>query len=79
MKNRHVYAIVIGAGAGGGVVAKELASKIKREIQSSSRQELEDPSNYLYLKTERGLTNLNKKDAVIEKIRYLKGNKEIDL
>jgi choline dehydrogenase-like flavoprotein len=26
MKNRHVNAIIIGAGAGGGVVAKELST-----------------------------------------------------
>lgn len=62
------------------VAAKELASKIKREIQTTfNGQELEDPKNYLYLKTEQGLINLNKKDAIIEKIRMVRGNKEVNV
>ncbi len=62
------------------VAAKELTSKIKREIQTAiDGQELEDPKNHLYLKTEKGLISLNKKDALIEKIRAVKGNREIDV
>ncbi|MFH0748849.1 MAG: lipopolysaccharide kinase InaA family protein [Candidatus Bathyarchaeota archaeon] len=62
------------------VVAKELASKIKREIQTvRSRQELEDPKNYLFLKTEKGLVNLNKKDAIIEKLRTINVNRETEV
>jgi len=62
------------------VVAKELASKIKREIQITfNGQGLEDPKNYLFIKTEQGLTSLNKKDAIIEKIRIVKGDKEVDV
>ncbi|MCJ7636606.1 MAG: hypothetical protein MUO21_03880, partial [Nitrososphaeraceae archaeon] len=56
------------------------ASKIKREISTKfNGQELEDPKNYLFLKTEKGLINLNKKDAIIEKIREINGNKKVDV
>ena len=62
------------------VVAKELTSKIKREIQTTfNGQGLEDPKNYLFLKTEHGLTNLNKKDAIIERVRMVRGDKEVDV
>lgn len=62
------------------VVAKELASKIKREIQTTfNGQELEDPKNHLFLKTEQGLINLNKKDEIIEKVREIKGNRKVDV
>lgn len=62
------------------VVAKELTSKIKREIQTTfNGQELEDPKNHLFLKTEQGLINLNKKDAIIEKVREIKGNKKVEV
>jgi tRNA A-37 threonylcarbamoyl transferase component Bud32/predicted nucleotidyltransferase len=51
------------------VVAKELASKLKREIQLSfHRQGLEDPKDYLFLATEKGLLSLNKTDSIIEKL-----------
>ena len=62
------------------VAAKELASKIKREIQTATDgQALEDPKNYLYLRTEQGLINLNEKDKIIEKIRSVKGDGEVDV
>ncbi len=62
------------------IVAKELASKIKREIKTAfNGLQLEDPKNYVFLKTEQGLVSLNKKDTIIEKIRRIKGNGAIDI
>lgn len=62
------------------IVAKELASKIKREIHTSTtKMEIEDPKNYLLLKTEQGLISLNRKDMVIDKIRSLDINQKIDV
>jgi tRNA A-37 threonylcarbamoyl transferase component Bud32/predicted nucleotidyltransferase len=61
------------------VIAKELASKLKREISTTfNSPELEDPKCYLYLKTERGLLNLNERDTIIERISQIRKNKEIE-
>ncbi len=80
---RAVYSYITHGKAGKvrlNVAAKELASKIKREIQTvADGQALEDPKNYLYLRTEQGLINLNKKDAIIEKIRSVKGSGAVDV
>jgi tRNA A-37 threonylcarbamoyl transferase component Bud32/predicted nucleotidyltransferase len=55
------------------IVAKELASKIKRELQISlSKRELEDPKNYLFLKTAKGLVSLNEKASVVDVARKLR-------
>jgi tRNA A-37 threonylcarbamoyl transferase component Bud32/predicted nucleotidyltransferase len=57
------------------IVAKELSSKLKREFQIAfNKQEIEDPKNYLFLKTETGISNLNKQDAIIKTLKRLKGN-----
>jgi tRNA A-37 threonylcarbamoyl transferase component Bud32/predicted nucleotidyltransferase len=56
------------------VVARELASKLKRELQIAfNKQEIEDPKNHLFLKTERGLISLNKRDAIIDALRRIRG------
>jgi tRNA A-37 threonylcarbamoyl transferase component Bud32 len=60
------------------IVAKELASKLKREIQMTvHKQNLEDPKNYLFLETEKGLLNLNNKDSMIKDLRGVHGGKNI--
>jgi len=60
------------------VVARELASKLKREIQLTfHRQGLEDPKDYLFLETEKGLLSLNKTDSIIERLRGLRGGRNI--
>lgn len=60
------------------VVAKELTSKLKREIQMAvHRQSLEDAKNYLFLETEKGLLSLNRKDSIIERLKDIHGGKNI--
>ena len=57
------------------IIAKELSSKLKREIQVAfNKQEIEDPKNYLFLKTKTGLTSLNKQDSIIKTLKKIKGN-----
>jgi tRNA A-37 threonylcarbamoyl transferase component Bud32/predicted nucleotidyltransferase len=60
------------------VVARELTSKLKREFQMAfHRRGLEDPKDYLFLETEKGLLSLNKTDSIIERLRGLGGGREI--
>ena len=60
------------------VVAREVASKLKREIQMAfHRQGLEDPEDYLFLETEKGLLSLNKTDSIVERLRGLRGGRDI--
>ncbi|MEM2094527.1 MAG: lipopolysaccharide kinase InaA family protein [Candidatus Bathyarchaeia archaeon] len=60
------------------VVAKELASKLKRELQVSfNRKQIEDPANYLFLKTNTGLQSLNRTDVMVEKLRRLRGTDDV--
>ncbi len=60
------------------VVARELASKLKRELQVSfNRQEIENPDNYLFLKTNAGLQSLNKTSAIVEKLQRLHGTNDV--
>jgi len=60
------------------IVARELASKLKREIQMAfHRQGLDDPKDYLFLETEKGLLSLNKTDSIIEKLRDIRGGSDI--
>ena len=48
---------------------------MKREIQVAfNKQEIEDPKNYLFLKTKTGLTSLNKQDSIIKTLKKIKGN-----
>lgn len=80
--SRKAFAAYITHGKAGmvslDVVAKELASKLKREFQITfNRRKLEDPRNFLFLKTESGPISLNKQDVLIETLRKLKGNDHI--
>jgi tRNA A-37 threonylcarbamoyl transferase component Bud32/predicted nucleotidyltransferase len=80
--SRKAFAAYITHGKAGkvslDVVAKELASKLRREFQITfNRRELEDPRGFLFLKTESGPISLNKQDALIETLRKLKGNDHI--
>jgi tRNA A-37 threonylcarbamoyl transferase component Bud32/predicted nucleotidyltransferase len=60
------------------IVAKELTSKLKREIQLAvHRQSLEDAKDYLFLETEKGLLSLNKKDSIVERLKDIHGGKNI--
>lgn len=60
------------------VVAKELASKIKRELKIAfNRQDLEDPKNYLFLKTGGGLISLSEKSSIKDFISKLESNKNV--
>ena len=57
------------------IIAKELSSKLKREFQIAfNKQEIEDPRNYLFLKTETGMISLNKQDSIIKTLKKIKGN-----
>ena len=48
-------------------VARELSLMLKRELQMAlTVQEPEDPKNHLFLKTDRGLVNLNEKASMVE-------------
>ncbi len=60
------------------VVARELGSKLKRELQVTfNRQEIEDPRNYLFLETEKGLQCLNKTDIIVQKLQRLRGTNDV--
>ena len=60
------------------VVARELTSKLKREIQMTvHRQGLDDPEDYLFLETEKGLLSLNKTDSIIDRVKGLQGGMNI--
>jgi tRNA A-37 threonylcarbamoyl transferase component Bud32/predicted nucleotidyltransferase len=52
------------------VFAKELTSKLKRELKVAfAREDIEDPKNYLFLRTEQGLVNLNEQNMMLESIQ----------
>ena len=60
------------------VATKELASKIKRELTVTiNKQEIEDPKNYLFLKTEKGLVNLNERNSITEVVRKIRSGRKI--
>ena len=49
------------------IVAKELASKIRRELlHTPPSQDLEDPKNYLFLRTSIGPVNLNERTSIYD-------------
>ena len=51
------------------IFAKELTSKLKREIKVAfAGEDIEDPKNYLYLRTEQGLVNLYEQNRMLESI-----------
>jgi len=55
------------------VVAKELTSKVRRELlYAPSGQELEDPKNYLFLRTSSGPINLNERTSIYDVARRLR-------
>jgi len=55
------------------IVAKELASKIRRELlYAPSGHELEDPKNYLFLRTSSGPVNLNERTSIYDVARKLR-------
>jgi tRNA A-37 threonylcarbamoyl transferase component Bud32/predicted nucleotidyltransferase len=52
------------------VFAKELTSKLKRELKVAfAREDIEDPKNYLFLRTDQGLVNLNEQNMMLESIQ----------
>jgi len=55
------------------IVAKELASKIRRELlYAPSGYELEDPKNFLFLRTSSGPTSLNERASIYDVARKLR-------
>jgi tRNA A-37 threonylcarbamoyl transferase component Bud32/predicted nucleotidyltransferase len=60
------------------VISRELASKLKRELLLTfHRQVLEDPKNYLFIKTARGLQSLSRVDEVVDRLRRMRGSNYI--
>lgn len=60
------------------MIAKELASKIKREISVTlSRTDFEDPNRHLFLKTSAGLVSLNEAASIIEAVKKLRPSADI--
>lgn len=54
------------------IVAKELASKIRRDLlYAPSSHELEDPKNYLFLRTSIGPVSLNERTSIYDVARKL--------
>ncbi|MCW4041041.1 MAG: hypothetical protein NWE83_09865 [Candidatus Bathyarchaeota archaeon] len=57
------------------VFAKELTSKLKRELKVAfAGEDIEDPKNYLFLRTEQGLVNLNEQNMMLESIQQFAEN-----
>lgn len=57
------------------VFAKELTSKLKRELKVAfTGEDIEDPKNYLFLSTEQGLVNLNEQNRMLESIQEFVDN-----
>ena len=60
------------------VFAMELTSKIKRELQTAfKRQRIEDPKNFLFLKTDKGLICLNEESTMVELVQKLRNEKNV--
>ena len=60
------------------IVAKELASKIRRELLPTPfGHELEDPKNHLFLSTSSGLVNLNERISIYDVARKLRPNARV--
>jgi tRNA A-37 threonylcarbamoyl transferase component Bud32/predicted nucleotidyltransferase len=78
---RAIYSYLIQGKAGRinlDSMAKELTSKfIKGLTISTSKTLLEDPKNYLYLKTNAGVINLNETSSIIDVLREVFPNKPI--
>jgi len=59
-------------------IARELASRIRRELQSPlPKLEMEDPKNYLFVKTSLGLASLNERVSISEFAGRLRPNATI--
>lgn len=62
------------------VFAMELTSKIKRELQTTfKRQRIEDPKNFLFLKTDKGLVCLNEESTIVELVQKLRNEKNVEV
>ncbi len=62
------------------VFAMELTSKIKRELQTTfKRQRIEDPKNFLFLKTDKGLMCLNEESTIVKLVQKLRNEKNVDV
>lgn len=62
------------------MIMKELTSKIMRELQNGSdEKELEDPKNYLFLKTSKGFVPLSERASIIEATMKLKKTHQITI
>jgi tRNA A-37 threonylcarbamoyl transferase component Bud32 len=62
------------------VFVDELTSKFRRGLQITlDKQEIEDPKNFLFLKTEEGLTCLNEKNSTVKFIQKLRREKNIEV
>ena len=62
------------------MVMKELTSKIMRELQNGSEEkELEDPKNYLFIKTSKGFVPLSERASIIEATMKLKKTHQITI
>jgi predicted nucleotidyltransferase len=61
-------------------IMKELTSKIMRELQSGTEEkELEDPKNYLFLKTSKGFVPLSERASIIEAAMRFKETNQITI
>lgn len=83
VSEKTIYAYITHGKAGRvklDIMAKELASKIKRELTISfEKKELEDPKKYLFLKTKGGLINLNEKKSITEVMHKIIGNERVTI
>jgi tRNA A-37 threonylcarbamoyl transferase component Bud32/predicted nucleotidyltransferase len=62
------------------VFAMELTSKIKRELQTAfKRQRIEDPKNFLFLKTDEDLMCLNEESTMVELVQKLRNEQTVDI
>lgn len=62
------------------VLARELALKLRREIlRPYPSIEIENPRDYLFLKTSTGLVSLNEKTSIIDLVNKLKPNARITI
>lgn len=62
------------------VFTSELTSKLKRGMSIAfNKEELEDPKNYLFLKTDGGLSSLNEKNAIVNVFQQLEGEKAVEI
>ena len=62
------------------IFAMELTSKIKRELQTAfKRQRIEDPKNFLFLKTDEDLMCLNEESTMVELVQKLRNEQTVEV